>query len=151
MVDLFTNNIGVLYASGQVNIIKDIDEYEFAGELFLSGELRKISSAIPMTIKCVEENKKLIVPTKNDKEIGLVETVQAYSFDSLNEVVEFLSGNEKEPVKPSIEIDFAKLYQDLEDVKGQYQAERALEIAAADGHNILLVRISWYWKNNGGK
>lgn len=64
MVDLFTNNIGVLYASGQVNIVKDIDEYEFAGELFLSGELRKISSAIPMTIKCVEENKKLIVPTK---------------------------------------------------------------------------------------
>lgn len=54
---------------------------------------------------------------KNDKEIGLVETVQAYSFDSLNEVVEFLSGNEKEPVKPSIEIDFAKLYQDLENIK----------------------------------
>ena len=62
--------------------------------------------------------KKLIVPTKNDKEISLVETIQAYSFYSLNEVVEFSSGNEKEPVKPSIEIDFAKLHQDLEDVKG---------------------------------
>ncbi|MFV9924376.1 MAG: magnesium chelatase domain-containing protein [Francisella endosymbiont of Hyalomma scupense] len=90
-------------------MVKDIDEYEFAGELSLSGELRKISSAIPMTIKFVKENKKLIVPTKNDKEIGLVETVQDYSFDSLNEVVEFLSGNEKEPVKPSIEINFAEL------------------------------------------
>ncbi|MFV9984037.1 MAG: ATP-binding protein [Francisella endosymbiont of Hyalomma asiaticum] len=104
-----------------------------------------------MTIKFVEENKKLIVPTKNDKEIGLVETVHDYSFDSLNEIVEFLSGNEKEPEKPSIEINFAELYQDLEDVKGQYQVKRALEIAAADGHNILLVRTSWYWKNNASK
>ncbi|AWH56844.1 magnesium chelatase subunit [Francisella tularensis subsp. tularensis TI0902] len=92
-----------------------------------------------MAIKCVEENKKLIVPTQNNKEIGLVESVKAYGFDSLNEVVEFLSGTKKEPIKPSVEIDFAKLYQDLEDVKGQYQAKRALEIAAAGGHNILLV------------
>lgn len=131
--------LGILYASGQVNIVENIDEYEFAGELSLSGELRKISSAIPMAIKCVEENKKLIVPTQNNKEIGLVESVKAYGFDSLNEVVEFLSGTKKEPIKPSVEIDFAKLYQDLEDVKGQYQAKRALEIAAAGGHNILLV------------
>ncbi|WP_423784810.1 ATP-binding protein, partial [Francisella tularensis] len=53
--------------------------------------------------------------------------------------MEFLYGTKKEPIKPSVEIDFAKLYQDLEDVKGQYQAKRALELAAAGGHNILLV------------
>ncbi|WP_439330330.1 ATP-binding protein, partial [Francisella tularensis] len=53
--------------------------------------------------------------------------------------MDFLYGTKKEPIKPSVEIDFAKLYQDLEDVKGQYQAKRALDIAAAGGHNILLV------------
>lgn len=56
--------LGILYASGQVNIVENIDEYEFAGELSLSGELRKISSAIPMAIKCVEENKNLLYQHK---------------------------------------------------------------------------------------
>ncbi|MDE5023113.1 magnesium chelatase, partial [Francisella tularensis subsp. holarctica] len=63
-----------------------------------------------MAIKCVEENKKLIVPTQNNKEICLVESVKAYGFDSLNEVVEFLYWTKKEPIKHSVEIDFDKLY-----------------------------------------
>ncbi|BCD91806.1 hypothetical protein fh0823_19450 [Francisella halioticida] len=59
--------LGVLYASRQINPTKKIDDYKFAGELSLSGKLRKISSAISMVIKCVQNNKKLIIPLQNEK------------------------------------------------------------------------------------
>lgn len=132
--------LGILYASGQINPSKNIDEYEFAGELSLSGELRKISSAISMAIKCVHDKKKLIIPTHNQKEIALVEDVKAYALDDLKQVVDFLSGDmDKQEIEFETDINFDELYEDLEDVKGQYQAKRALEIAAAGGHNILLV------------
>lgn len=132
--------LGILYASGQINPSKNLDEYEFAGELSLSGELRKISSAISMAIKCVHDGKKLIIPIQNEKEISLVEDVQAYALSDLKETVDFLAGeDDKQEIKFETEIDFDGLYHDLEDVKGQYQAKRALEIAAAGGHNILLV------------
>ncbi|MED7819074.1 MULTISPECIES: YifB family Mg chelatase-like AAA ATPase [unclassified Francisella] len=132
--------LGILYASGQINPSKNLDEYEFAGELSLSGELRKISSAISMAIRCVHDAKKLIIPIQNEKEITLVEDVQAYALSDLKETVDFLAGeDDKQEIKFETEIDFDGLYHDLEDVKGQYQAKRALEIAAAGGHNILLV------------
>lgn len=131
--------LGILYASGQINIVRNVEGFEFAGELSLGGELRKISSAIPMAIKCVANNKKLVIPIHNEKEIALVEDVCAYSFETLKEIVDFLSGDDKASVEQLQEIDFERLYSDLEDVKGQYQARRALEIAAAGGHNILLV------------
>ncbi|AJI75530.1 sigma-54 interaction domain protein [Francisella philomiragia subsp. philomiragia ATCC 25015] len=131
--------LGILYASGQINIVRNVEDFEFAGELSLGGELRKISSAILMAIKCVANNKKLVIPIHNEKEIALVEDVCAYSFETLKEIVDFLSGDDKASVEQLQEIDFERLYSDLEDVKGQYQARRALEIAAAGGHNILLV------------
>ena len=133
-------SLGILYASGQINISKNTEEFEFAGELSLSGKLRRISSVIPIAIKSLEADKKLVLPIQNEKEVGLVEGIEAYGFTSLKEVVDFLSGDFNKPkVESNIDINFNTLYQDLENVKGQYQAKRALEIAAAGGHNILLV------------
>ena len=93
--------LGILYASGQVNMVKDTEEFEFAGELSLSGELRRISSSIPMAIKCVETRKKLVLPIQNKPEIGLVEDVEAYVFSDLKQVVDYLSGEfEQTQVQP---------------------------------------------------
>jgi magnesium chelatase family protein len=85
--------LGILYASGQINMVKDTEEFEFAGELSLSGELRRISSSIPMAIKCVETGKKLVLPIQNKPEIGLVEDVVAYVFSDLKGVVDYLAAS----------------------------------------------------------
>lgn len=134
--------LGILYASGQVEVASNlsIDEYEFAGELSLSGDLKRISSVIPMAIKSSETNKKIILPRDNTEEVQLVSEVKAFPLSSLKEVVEFLSGRIKlTNLEKTNKLDFSSLYENLEDVKGQYQAKRALEIAAAGGHNILLI------------
>ncbi|GLI52611.1 MULTISPECIES: YifB family Mg chelatase-like AAA ATPase [Thermodesulfovibrio] len=132
--------VGILAAEGHVpkDVLKD---FLIVGELALEGRLRPVKGTLCIASKLNELGvKKLIVPMKNASEAAVVKDVEVYAVEDLSEVVEFLRGQKN--IKPfTSEIDFSEssIYEDLADVKGQFQAKRALEISAAGGHNILFI------------
>lgn len=130
--------IGILAASQQIPM--QLDEYEIIGELSLSGELRKVSGILPIAMACKKAGKTLILPCDNVEEAALVDGLRILPANSLLEVCTHLSGQNKiqEYVKGSIATSKLQYSVDMAEVKGQFQARRALEIAAAGGHSILL-------------
>ena len=128
--------IGVLVASQQMpgTVLPD---HVFMGELGLSGELRPTRGVLPVAMACARTGQTLVVPAANVEEAGLVRDCKVLAADHLLTVCEFLKTGrglarpERRPIESS------DSYPDLADVRGQHQARRALEIAAAGSHNLL--------------
>jgi len=129
--------LGILAASGQLPA-ETLDQYEFVGELALTGELRAIDGVLPTAIACGEGGRKLIIPAGNNDEAALAHNTQVFAARHLLEVCAHLRGAALlEAAQPKLPQDSPHSATDLAEVIGQQQARRALEVAAAGGHNLL--------------
>ncbi len=131
--------LGLLAASGQIER-QALRHYEFAGELALSGELRPIHGALPTALAARRDGRALIVPAQNADEAAIVTDTPVYGARHLLDVCAHLNGRQylerHSPSAPDITDSGTT---DLGEVHGQHHAKRALEIAAAGGHNLLLI------------
>ena len=132
--------LGILAASGQVPL-QALDGCEFLGELALTGELRGIDGILPAALAAGRDGRRLVVPAPNGPEAALASHVETFTARTLLEVRAMLDGRKPLPVaQPApIAAPCTRRAPDLADVRGQAQARRALEVAAAGGHHLLLV------------
>jgi magnesium chelatase family protein len=136
--------IGVLTADEQIRA-DFISDYMMMGELSLDGSIHPVKGALPIALKARDDGfKGLIVPNQNAREAAVVKGLDVYGVDSFEEVVGFLTGQEKlEPVFVDTEAEFLKEQTrgetDFADVKGQESVKRALEVSAAGGHNLIMI------------
>ena len=131
--------MGILAASGQIPSI-DLDRYEFAGELALTGALRPIRGALPAAIGAGQRQRSLILPFENAAEASLATGVEVLGARHLLEVTAHFTGGLRLDVYAGEATEVNPLpVPDLGEVRGQHHAKRALEIAAAGAHSLLLM------------
>lgn len=134
--------IGILAASGQVDSDK-LRQFEFLGELALTGFLRGVHGSIPAVIAAQKVNRRTVLSARNANEVSLVSNAQTLCAKSLLQVVNFLNGNDKLPLAQEIGQNTPPITplvtRDLTDIIGQQHAKRALMIAAAGQHNLLFL------------